>query len=61
MLALGLGASAAEEGQPLPIGWAKWSAEEPWFPVYGWTPPDRRIEPAVMPYAVVACYEHQAV
>lgn len=44
-----------------PIGWAKWNAEEPWFPVYGWL---RQVGPVANmpspPYAVVACYESQA-
>ncbi len=43
-----------------PIGWAKWSEKGSWFPVYGWTPPDRVLWPAVMPYAVVACYADAA-
>ena len=47
-----------------PIGWAKWSAEEPWFPVFGWCPcADPGADHACYrrtPYAVVACYADAA-
>lgn len=55
-----------------PLGWAKWSAEECWRPVYFWLPPDATDgRPAMalldnseyalgVPYAVVACYADAA-
>ena len=57
---LEVAAVAIPEPPAKPIGWAKWSPDDCWHPVYGWTPPDRRIEPATMPYAVVACYADAA-
>lgn len=67
MLALGASPVLAMsvEAKTKPIGWAKWSAEEPWFPVYGWCPPNdgaiclQRLQ-RQPPYAVVACYADQA-
>lgn len=54
---------------PKPIGWAKWSAEDWWRPVYCWIPAnladgippigilgDNGEHGVGVPYAVVACY-----
>ena len=44
-----------------PIGWAKWTAESDWFPVYVHMPSAWfNRGPRCTPYAVVACYADAA-